>query len=339
LNNRSLLVVHEPPAATGAWQRALADAIRDPDQLIDRLGLPDSLREPARRAAAKFPVVVPHDYLERMQQGDPNDPLLRQVLPLADELDARPEFQSDAVGDAASRIAPGLLHKYAGRALMITTGTCAVHCRYCFRREYPYGAEPKSPSEWEPAFQAIENDPSIREVLLSGGDPLVLNEGRLRTVFDRLASIPHLRRVRIHSRLPIVLPRRVTDDLLGLLTGLRLTPVMVVHANHARELVGACADALRSLVRGGVTTLNQAVLLTGVNDTAAAQAALCERLVDLGVIPYYLHQLDRVTGTAHFEASDELGRSIVAELRRRLPGYAVPRLVREIAGEPHKTDV
>ncbi|MGH7200492.1 MAG: EF-P beta-lysylation protein EpmB [Planctomycetaceae bacterium] len=324
------------PQAAASWHRSLARAIRDPDELIDRLGLPDACREPARTAARLFPLLVTESFLARMQPGTPDDPLLKQVLPLGAELETAPGFVSDALKEAEARTAPGLLQKYAGRALMIATGACAVHCRYCFRRHYSYGDEPRRIEEWEPALDAIADDTNLREILLSGGDPLMLTDARLETLCRRLDAIAHLRRLRIHTRLPIVLPDRVDESLIGLLTSLRLTPIVVVHANHPYEIAGDCAEALRTLVKSGITTLNQAVLLRGINDSADVQADLCERLVDLGVVPYYLHQLDRVSGTAHFEVAEEAGRSIITELRRRLPGYAVPQYVRELPGAAHK---
>ncbi|QDT46617.1 L-lysine 2,3-aminomutase [Symmachiella dynata] len=326
-----------PQQDTANWHRALAAAVRDPDELIDLLGLGDDYREPARRATRLFPLLVPRNYLERIEPGNPRDPLLLQVLPLAAEETVVDGFSADAVGDAQAHRSPGLLQKYTGRALLITTGACAVHCRYCFRREFPYGEEPRTMEDWEPAFADIAADSSLHEIILSGGDPLMLTDARLAMFIERLDRIEHLRRLRIHTRLPIVLPQRVTDTLLEMITSTRMTPIVVVHANHAHELQGDCAAALRELVRGGVTVLNQAVLLRGINDTTASQAELCERLVNLGVIPYYLHQLDRVSGAAHFEVPEQTGRVIIAELRERLPGYAVPQFVREIAGESHKT--
>ena len=318
------------------WHTALAEAFRDPDELIDLLGLPDDLREPARRAARLFPLLVPRGYAGRMRRGDPDDPLLAQVLPLGMEESAVPGFVADPVGDSSARRAPGLLQKYRGRALLITTGACAVHCRYCFRRHYPYGDEPRRMADWEDALAVLAADESLHEVILSGGDPLMLSDARLRALCARIAEVPHIRRLRLHTRLPIVLPERVTSSLLDILLSTGPTPIIVVHANHANEVVGDCALALRRLVRAGLTTLNQAVLLKGVNDSTAAQAALCEALVDLGVIPYYLHQLDRVAGAAHFDVSEETGRQIMAELRRLLPGYAVPLYVRETPGGEHK---
>ena len=327
------------PERAESWHRALAEAIRDPDELLDALQLGDEHRAAARRSAQLFPVMVPRSYLARMRPADPLDPLLRQVLPLGAEEDVVEGFVPDAVGDATARRAPGLLHKYAGRVLLIATGACAVHCRYCFRRHYPYGDEPRRLNDWEPAFQEIAGDPSVTEVILSGGDPLMLTDARLTGLCRRIVEVPHVRRLRLHSRLPIVLPERVTPGLLQLLTGTRLTPIMVVHANHPREIAGDCAVALRQLVRSGITVLNQAVLLKGINDDADVLTALCETLVDLGVLPYYLHQLDRVAGTAHFEVPEVVGLALIAAIRERLPGYAVPQFVREIAGAPHKVPV
>ena len=326
-----------PAAAAESWHRSLARAVRDPDELIDLLQLPDDYRKPARQAAELFPLMVPRSYLARMKPGDPSDPLLLQVLPLGAESAEVPGFVPDAVEDAASRRAPGLLHKYPGRALLIATGACAVHCRYCFRRHYPYGREPRRLDDWQPALDAIAEDQSLREIIFSGGDPLMLTDARLAALIAALEDIPHLKRLRIHTRMPIVLPARVTADLIELLLAGRLTPIVVVHANHPRELAAHCADALRALVRSGLTVLNQAVLLRGINDSADVLFGLCERLIDLGVIPYYLHQLDRVRGTAHFEVPEETGRELIEQLRRRLPGYAIPRYVRELPGQSHKT--
>lgn len=328
-----------PRSQRADWQRELAAAIRVPRELCQRLRLPDTLVEPAERAAEQFPLLVPESFLARMRPGDPDDPLLRQVLPLGCETVDTPGFVADPVDDAAAHRAPGLLQKYAGRALLIVTGACAVHCRYCFRRHYPYADEPRTLTAWQPALHDLLADASIHEILLSGGDPLMLNDARLSQLIDQLEAIPHLRRLRLHTRLPIVLPSRLTPALIERLQSSRLTPLLVVHANHSQELTGDCAEGLRELVRSGITTLNQAVLLRGVNDNANSLADLCERLVDLGVLPYYLHQLDRVQGAAHFEVPDAEALRLIAELRRRLPGYAVPELVREIPGAAHKTPV
>ena len=326
-----------PPVGSDAWHHSLANAIRDPEVLLQRLGLPMSLLEPARRASSLFPVFVPISFLQRMQPGNPSDPLLRQVFPIDREYQQDSGSDTDVVGDLQSRRAPGLLHKYHGRALLITTGVCAIHCRYCFRRHYDYGMEPRRLDEWEPALELLSNDSSIEEILLSGGDPLMLTDARMADIIHRLADIPHLKRLRIHSRLPIVLPDRITPSLLRILRQTRLTPIMVVHANHPHEIAGDCEQALRTLVQSGITTLNQSVLLRGVNDEARALTQLSERLINLGVIPYYLHQLDLVPGAGHFEVDVSVGRGLIAELRRQLPGYAVPQYVREEAGAAHKT--
>jgi EF-P beta-lysylation protein EpmB len=321
---------------SSSWQRELACAIRDPDVLIDTLGLPDDLRPAARMSAKLFPLLVPPSFLRRMRRGDPADPLLLQVLPLGAEANVVAGFPADALDEQNAHAAPGLLQKYDGRALLIAAGACAVHCRYCFRRSFPYGQEPRRMKDWEPAFEWLRQETSVREIILSGGDPLMLVDARLSEMVRRLDAIEHLDRLRIHTRLPIVVPRRVTRPLVKLLRSVRMTPVVVVHANHPAELVGDCARALRRLVRSGLTVLNQAVLLRGINDSVEALGGLSERLINLGVIPYYLHQLDRVAGTAHFEVSEERGVELIDELRRRLPGYAVPQYVREIPGQPHK---
>jgi len=232
-------------------------------------------------------------------------------------------------------VQPGILQKYHGRALLITTGACAVHCRYCFRRHFPYEEVPHSEAAWDAALTAIAEDRSIGEVILSGGDPLMLVDERLASLTKKIAAIPHVRRLRVHTRLPIMIPARVTEELLAWLTGGRLTPIMVIHANHAQELDNKVAQSLASLQQAGVVLLNQAVLLRGVNDSVAAQVALSERLIEIGVVPYYLHQLDRVTGTAHFEVPIAEGLKLMKEIRAQLPGYAVPRrrLLGSVASE------
>ncbi len=329
-----------PTSATpAAWKRALREAVRDPDELIDALRLPDGLREPARRAARIFPLVVPRDFIARMRHGDPRDPLLRQVLPLDAEAAPAAGFTADPVGDAAAGIAPGLLGKYRGRVLLLAAPVCAINCRFCFRRHYPYGELPRGRLSLGPALSRIAADPSIREIILSGGDPLVLDDVSLSRLAESLAGIPHVRRLRVHSRLPIVIPQRVTRRLVAWLRSTRLTPFMVVHVNHPAELEGACPRALARLVDGGIPVLAQTVLLRGVNDDARTLEALCERLIDLRVMPYYLHQLDPVAGAAHFHVGEDRGREILAELRRRLPGYAVPRYVREVPGAPSKVPI
>lgn len=284
-----------------------------------------------------FAVRVPREFIARMRHGDMDDPLLAQVLPRAAELLQTPGYQQDALGEHAARAARGVLAKYQGRALLVATGACAVNCRYCFRRHFPYGQETASSSRWRQAIEHIAGDTGVNEVILSGGDPLALATPKLAELTDGLARVGHVRRLRIHSRLPVVLPSRVDHGLLEWIRRLPWPVIMVIHANHANELDDSVAAACAMLRDAGVTLLNQSVLLRGVNDCSAALAALSEALFACGVLPYYLHQLDRVQGTAHFEVDDARALSLHKELRERLSGFLVPRLVREIAGEAAKT--
>jgi EF-P beta-lysylation protein EpmB len=318
------------------WQQALREAVRDPRELLDLLGLDHLAPRLSDEAMVQFPLRVPRGFVARMRRGDPSDPLLRQVLPLDNEMRPMPGFGLDAVGDGAAKTAPGVIQKYRGRALLVATGSCAIHCRYCFRRHFPYAEETAARDGWREAVDLIRQDASIEEVLLSGGDPLSLSNGKLAELTSALADIPHLRRLRIHSRLPIVVPERVDDGLMGWLSTLPWPVTLVVHANHANEFDGTVDAALGRLRAAGVHLLNQAVLLRGVNDSVDALAALSERGFAAGVLPYYLHQLDRVAGVAHFEVDDAHARALHAGLAARLSGYLVPRLVREIPGDTGK---
>ena len=316
------------------WQAEISSAIRTVAELGIRLEV--EFESEADLAAAKFPVFVTESFLSRMQKGNPRDPLLLQVVPRIDENISIQAELSDPVGDRNSELVPGLLHKYLGRALMVVTGKCAIHCRYCFRKEFPYELSPKSLDDWQPAIEALQGDSTIREIILSGGDPLTLSDQRLGRLIKKLESVPHLDRLRIHSRLPIVLPSRVTERLIDVLTTTRLRSIFVVHANHGNELTRECPEALKRLVNSGIPVLNQAVLLKGINDSVEALAELCEKCINLGVMPYYLHQLDRVHGTSHFEVEISAGKQLICELRKHLPGYAVPKYVREVAGKASK---
>jgi EF-P beta-lysylation protein EpmB len=331
----SLASQHE--SSRERWQHALADAITSPAELCRLLDLDESLIPPGLRAAADFSLRVPRGYVARMRPRDPRDPLLLQVLPLGAELHDVLGFGADPVGDLASRAAAGLLHKYAGRALLVTTGACAVHCRYCFRRHFPYREESTLHQGWESALEHLRADASIGEVILSGGDPLSLSDRRLAQLTDALRAIPHIHRLRIHTRYPIVLPERIDTHLLKWLAELPLQKVVVVHANHAREIVAEVQQACRDLAATGATVLNQSVLLAGVNDSVQALAELSEALIAMQVVPYYLHALDRVRGAAHFAVDDRHALALHTELAARLPGYLVPRLVREVAGASAKT--
>lgn len=334
------------PRQPGSWQQELAEAVSDPMELLALLDLtasdlPPVIAEGLSAASRGFALRVPRSFVARMQRGNPQDPLLRQVLSSGEELLEVPGWGSDPLQESAARRAPGLLQKYAGRALLVTTGACAVHCRYCFRREFDYGPEPDAEggARWSAALRTLADDPSIRELILSGGDPLALGNARLGALLQQVESLAQVHRVRFHTRTPIVLPSRVDAGLLDLLGPRRLQRVMVLHANHPAEIDADVASALRELQARGVLLLNQAVLLSGVNDSAEVLAELSERLAAAGVLPYYLFLVDRVRGAAHFDVSEERARQLAAELVARLPGFLVPRLVREVPGAASKTPI
>jgi L-lysine 2,3-aminomutase len=334
-------LTRQPTAASSprplpSWQTDFAAAVTDPAELASLLGLPESWVAPAREAARMFPMRVPRSFVARMRRGDPTDPLLRQVLPVAEELEHTAGRSSDPLQEADARRAPGLLHKYRGRALLIATGACAMHCRYCFRREFPYEDQQSDTGRWHDALAALAADPSIEELILSGGDPLSLGDARLQSLSRALADIPQLRSLRLHTRNAIVLPSRVDDGLVEWIKGLPWRVTVVLHVNHAQELEGDAVEAIARLRSTGALLLNQSVLLRGVNDDAATLVALSKRLHELGVLPYYLHLTDAVNGTAHFDVDELRGRAIVDALARALPGYLVPRLVREVPGEEAK---
>lgn len=335
--NRPAMITRRPPAPNAEdWRRQLKSAFADPRSLLDWLGIDAAAVDTDPDAA--FATRIPRAFAARMRPGDPADPLLRQVLPLAAERLEQPGYSADPVGDGASRAARGVLHKYVGRVLVITTGACAVHCRYCFRREFPYAAEHAAGDRWHQALDYIRTHPDIEEVILSGGDPLMLPTERLEAFTDALAGIDHIHRIRIHTRLPVVLPDRVDADLMAWLAGLR-RPVVVIHANHPREF-NAAVDAAVARMRGaGAMVLNQAVLLAGINDDADTLAGLMRRSFSAGALPYYLHLLDPVRGSGHFRVDDDHARRLVEHLRIHLSGYLVPRLVREQAGAPYKLPV
>jgi EF-P beta-lysylation protein EpmB len=318
------------------WQAHWRQAIREPEQLLAELGLAPADMGVSAEALAQFPLRVPRSFVARMRHGDPADPLLQQVLPIDDEMQVVPGFSFDAVGDGPAKKATGVIQKYRGRALLVTTGSCAIHCRYCFRRHFDYAGENAAKGGWQEAVAAIAADPDIDEVILSGGDPLSLTTSKLAELTEALAGIGHIKRLRIHSRLPVVLPERVDEELVRWLAALPWPVAFVIHANHANEFDASVDAALSRLRASGAQLLNQAVLLRGVNDNLDALAALSERSFAAGVLPYYLYQIDRVQGVAHFEVSDEQALALHAGLMARLSGYLVPKLVREIAGDSSK---
>ncbi|WP_312684694.1 EF-P beta-lysylation protein EpmB [Stenotrophomonas chelatiphaga] len=332
-----LSAAHRPVSAR--WQQLWRQAIRDPGELLARLGLEPAALGVSEAALQQFAQRVPEGFVARMRHGDPHDPLLRQVLPIDAEMRQVPGFSLDAVGDGAAKKATGVIQKYRGRALLVTTGSCAINCRYCFRRHFDYGTENAAKGGWQEAVRAIAEDPGIDEVILSGGDPLSLATHKLVELTDALRAIPHLRRLRIHSRLPVVLPERVDDELVAWLGSLPWPLAFVIHANHANEFDASVDAALARLRAAGAQLLNQAVLLRGVNDSEDALAALSERSFAAGVMPYYLYQLDRVEGVTHFEVDDATAKALIAALTARLSGYLVPKLVRELPGDPSKRPV
>lgn len=319
------------------WQQELAEAITRPEELAEALGLSPQALVGAQAASRNFRLRVPRSFVARMRPGDLGDPLLRQVLPVAAELADEAAYVDDPVGERDALRARGLLQKYYGRALLVTTATCAVHCRYCFRREFPYAQQNGGEAErWSEALAEIRADASLEEIILSGGDPLSLSNARLASLTRALAAIPHVRRIRVHTRQPVVLPSRVDEGLLQWLRTAALPTVLVLHVNHPNELDAQLAAACGKLRATGVTLLNQSVLLAGVNDDVEVLSELSQRLFAAGVLPYYLHALDRVRGAAHFAVPDERAQSLAGQLAARLPGYLVPRLVREVPGAPTK---
>ncbi len=326
-----------PVTQTTSWQDELSNLIRNPEELFELLNLPAEQLEAARRACDDFPLRVPRPYAARIQPGNLQDPLLLQVLPLGDELISNPGYSHDPLEEADSNPAPGLIHKYQGRVLLIVSPSCAIHCRYCFRRHFPYDDNKPSRTQWQQALDYIAADDSINEVIYSGGDPLSSNDKQLQWLTDQIAAIPHITRLRVHTRLPVMIPQRITDSCLEWLSQTRLKMVMVLHVNHAQELDSEVGEALSKLKQAGVTLLNQAVLLRGINDSVQAQVDLSERLFELGVLPYYLHLLDKVKGAAHFDMTTDEARHLQQALLGQLPGFLVPKLVQEVPGAASKT--
>ena len=322
-----------PPAID--WRELWRDAVTDAHELLVLLGL-EHLASQLPAADAGFQLRVPRGFAARMRHADARDPLLLQVLPQLAELELTTGFVADPVGDMGSRAAQGVLHKYEGRTLLVASGSCAINCRYCFRRHFPYGEEMAAAGQWRQALEHLRQDDSINELILSGGDPLALSTSKLEELTQGLSRLPHVIRLRIHTRLPVVLPERIDAPLLAWLKALPLQKVLVLHANHVNELDASVAEACARLREAGVTLLNQSVLLRGINDNVEDLQNLSEGLFAAGVLPYYLHQLDRVQGAAHFEVDDAKALGLMARLRARLPGYLVPKLVKEVAGDPSK---
>lgn len=332
------IIPKNPVTVEDNWQKELAQAFTAPESLLTFLQLPHDSLGKHGEARRLFPMRVPRPFAERMVKGDAHDPLFRQVFPNLHEFEAQPGFVADPLGEQTSA-RPGILHKYQSRVLLIVRGGCAVNCRYCFRRHFPYQDNSLNKTDWQEALDYVRSDSNINEVIYSGGDPLMANDQHLDWLTTQIEQIPHIKRLRIHTRLPVVIPSRITNQFCQRLAQSRLAVVMVVHINHAQEIDAALADKLQQLRSAGVTLLNQAVLLEGVNDTVDAQCDLGEALFDAGVLPYYLHLLDKVEGAAHFDVSVKRAREIMAEMIKRQPGFLVPKLVREIADQPGKTPI
>lgn len=319
------------------WGQQLAESLRSSTELLAALDLQEDDFPDGLSAAKQFPVLVPRSFMERMVKGDPRDPLLLQVLPQGTEEQLHPRFTADPLGEQDTNVTAGVIHKYHGRVLLLAASGCAVNCRYCFRRHFPYDDNRLSRTQWQSALSYIAADSSISEVILSGGDPLMLQDAHLAELVERIADIKHVQRLRIHSRLPVVIAERLTDQLTAVLTGSRLRSSLVLHVNHPNELSAEHEQRLAKLRQAGVTLLNQTVLLKGVNDSAQVLVELSEQLFNHHLLPYYLHVLDRVQGAQHFDVPSAQAYALYQQMLAQLPGYLVPKLVREEAGQPHKT--
>jgi EF-P beta-lysylation protein EpmB len=323
-------------AASCNWRDSLRKAVRDTEELASLLDLPPGSLTDTAGATQSFPMLVPREFIARMRKGDPEDPLLRQVLPHSAETASNANFGPDPLAEQ-SLARHGCIQKYPGRVLLITTGACPVHCRYCFRREFPYSAQTAGRDDWQPALESIARSPGVSEVILSGGDPLSLGNERLGRLLREIEKLPKIHTLRIHTRFPIVLPSRIDAGLLRLLESTRLRTVVVVHANHPAEIDAAVIRATVTLRKSVNLLLNQSVLLRGINDNVTTLIELGEALVSAGIAPYYLHLLDRVSGAMHFDVAEQEACELIATMRRQAPGYLVPRLVRDRAGELSKT--
>ncbi|MFD2167658.1 EF-P beta-lysylation protein EpmB [Thalassotalea euphylliae] len=332
------IITQIEPNLHTSWQKELSNVVTDPAVLLSRIGIEPNDYQQHFAARKLFPVRVPVPYINRIKFGDINDPLLRQVMPLDSEYNLLEGYSDDPL-EEHDTVAEGLLHKYKHRVLMIVKAGCAVNCRYCFRRHFPYQDNSPNKFRWQAALDYIATHKEIHEVIFSGGDPLMANDNHLQWLIEKVEAIAHVSRLRIHTRLPVVIPSRVTNSLVDMLATSRLKATMVLHINHANEIDDAVESAAKRLKQAGIPLFNQSVLLKGVNDNANTLATLCEKAFDSGIQPYYLHLLDKVQGASHFDISEQEAVSIVNELMAILPGFLMPKLVREIAGEPNKTPI
>lgn len=325
--------------AIDCWQSQLTSTITSPKQLLTMLKLDTSLLPAALEASQNFKLKAPLSYVKRIKQGDINDPLLKQILPIGAECLEVEGYGKDPLQEWSQNPTDGVIHKYQGRLLLIVSGACAINCRFCFRRHFPYEDNRLSRDSLQKAIDYIAADTSISEVIFSGGDPLANSDKRLSAIISQLNMIPHLDTLRVHTRLPIMIPERVTDELITLLSTQRLKPVVVLHCNHSNEINEEVQRAIQKMAQAGITLLNQTVLLKGINDSADSLLALNKKLFHASVLPYYLHLLDPVQGAAHFDVKEPKAIEIMQQLSAKSPGYLVPKLVREIAGKPNKTRI
>lgn len=333
----SINSISQPINLHSDWKAELSNCVSSIDELLNQLGLKPKDLNTTEQAASKFPIKVPQPFVQLMEYGNPNDPLLKQVLPITSELQVDSNFSTDPVGESSFNPVPGIVHKYRNRVLMIISPNCAINCRYCFRRHFPYDDNRQSKQQWLKALDYLKTKPEINEVIYSGGDPLAANDNFLRWLTGEIESIKHIKRLRIHTRLPVVIPSRIDDQLLNWLSNTRLKPTFVLHINHANEIDSALSQGINRLKQAGIMVLNQSVLLKGINDTSDQLINLSEKLFDAGIMPYYLHMLDPVQGASHFDVPEDRAVEIFSQIQAELPGFLVPKLVQERAGETSKS--
>jgi len=332
----SQIITQIEPHLQTPWQKELANVITDPKMLLEMLEINPTDYLFHFNARKLFPVRVPKPFLDRMEKGNFNDPLLQQVMPLNKEFDITPGYVSDPLEEHNS-VAEGLLHKYKHRVLMIVKSGCAVNCRYCFRRHFPYKDNSPNKQRWQQALNYIREHTEVTEVIFSGGDPLMASDQHLMWLVQQIEDIPHVSRLRVHTRLPVVIPQRITQELLNMLTSSRLKPTVVLHINHANEIDDNLITHIEKFRDARIPLFNQSTLLKGINDNAEILCNLSEKLFDNGIQPYYLHLFDQVQGAAHFDVTDDKATELAKSMLATLPGYLVPKVVREIAGEANKT--